>query len=497
MGRFSLWACFALVVLALSLPAYAATLQTPKGPVEAKEAHFDGASWICASELAKVLGGTLGEDTTYKRPVLQVPGHRVLLSEETPIFSFDGKILRLSRTPVRRDGCLYVPVDFLGAFGQYTSKTTDSPAKSTPEVHPGAELAFDAEGRRLTIQGTGVGAATVREEGRTVEILLAKGSFGPVPRIPQGGAFEKGEPFQSGRGLRLTWTAGTSGEVLRLKNPDRLVVVARPETQPSAAPPANAAPATPTPVVSPAPDPIAAAENGPGIDLVVLDPGHGGAEVGAEGSGGILEKDLTLAISLKTQAALEKAGFKVLLTRTADGVLSLQNRTIFANTHRADLLLSIHVNSSPSSKARGTETYYHSTEATDLWAKGLADRENAVPQEIPGEREGVSLVLWDLAQTAHIRMSAALAESVQKQFNDLLSTRDRGVRQAPFAVLQGAQMPAVLVEVAFLSNPAEAKKLSDPDFQNQVAQSLAQAVRAFRAANEAPAPTTPPAAGPP
>jgi N-acetylmuramoyl-L-alanine amidase len=482
----------------------AATLQTPKGPVEVRESEFDGAFWVCSAEVAKALGGTFGEDKTYKRPFLQVPGHRILLSEETAVFSFDGKVLRLSRSPVKKDGCLWLPVDFLGAFGKYASQeAAPSPKAPSADGRPVVELGLDGEGTRLTFQGTGVFEARVKEEGRTIEILLPSGTFGPLPRLSPGSAFEKGELLESGKVLRLTWRPGSSGEVLRLKNPDRLVVVARkdgPGVQPppSPQPPANV-PLTPlTPGgTSPAAQTPPSLANGPGIDFVVLDPGHGGSEVGAEGPDGTLEKDLTLAICLKTKAALERVGFKVTLTRTADIVVPLQTRTVFANIQQADLFLCIHVNSSPSSKAHGTETYYHSTEATDLWAKGLADRENAVPQQTPGDREGVSLVLWDLAQAGHIRMSSALAESVQRQFNDLLSTKDRGVRQAPFAVLQGAQMPAVLVEVAFLSNPSEAKKLADVGFQEQVAQSLAQAVKAFKAANEAPPQAAPSGAGVP
>ena len=99
-------------------------------------------------------------------------------------------------------------------------------------------------------------------------------------------------------------------------------------------------------------------------------------------------------------------------------------------------------------------------------------------------------MLWELAQTSYIVESAALAEAIQQEFNALLGTADRGVKQAPFVVLEGAQMPAVLVEVAFLSNPDEGKRLTDPEFQDQVAAALAKSILAFKARNEKP--QTPP-----
>lgn len=480
-----------LVAMALGLSGGAANLETPKGTVQIPESEFDGTSWVCGAEVAKALGGTFGTDSTYRRPVMQVLGHRILLSEETAVFSMDGKILRLSRPPQNKDNCLWLPRDFLDSLGL---KSAPPPAagKSAADSRPPVEISTDPEGTRITLQGKGILEAKVKEEGRGVELVLAAGNFGGVPKLAQGSGFEKAELSNGGRSLRILWAPGAGGEVLRLRNPDR-VVIALHKQPPAALPPQGepAVNAAPSPPPSNAPPPVAAAapavpQNGPGIDFVVLDPGHGGSEVGAEGSGGILEKDLTLAICRRTQVALEKAGFKAILTRTTDVTLPLQSRTAFANSHQADLFICLHVNSSPSSKAHGTETYYHSTEATDLWAKGLADRENAVPQAAPAERDGVSLVLWDLAQTSYIKMSATLAELLQRQFNELLSTRDRGVRQAPFAVLQGAQMPAVLLEVAFLSNAAEAKKLGEADFQDQVAESIAEAVKAFKAASEAP-----------
>ncbi len=213
--------------------------------------------------------------------------------------------------------------------------------------------------------------------------------------------------------------------------------------------------------------------------------------MGAKGHQGLLEKDLTLVLCKRMATELEKSGIQVLLTRNEDREIPLASRTAYANSHQADIFISVHLNASPSSRALGTETYYHSTEATDQWAKTLAERENTIPG-YQAQRDGLALVLWDLAQTQYIVESARLAEVIQGKFNELLSVRDRGVRQAPFAVLEGAQMPAVLLEVAFITNPKEAELLIDEEFQGRVASTLSAAIKSFKAAFDRPVPISGP-----
>jgi N-acetylmuramoyl-L-alanine amidase len=226
--------------------------------------------------------------------------------------------------------------------------------------------------------------------------------------------------------------------------------------------------------------------------VVVVDPGHGGSDTGALGPGGATEKELALALAKRIAAALGQAGMRVTLTREGDTFIPLTQRTALANYNRADVLLSIHLNASPASSATGAETYFMSKEATDLWSRQLAEKENSAGDPTAGS-DTLSLVLWNLAQTQSIVGSAALAEAIQGRLNGLLGTKERGVRQAPFAVLEGARMPAVLVEVAFLTNPGEAQQLQDVAFQDQVAASLAASVADFRARSDAPPNPAPPA----
>jgi N-acetylmuramoyl-L-alanine amidase len=239
----------------------------------------------------------------------------------------------------------------------------------------------------------------------------------------------------------------------------------------------------PPPAPAESPEERAQEESWGLIRTVVLDPGHGGEEVGAVGRSGIYEKDLALDIARRLRTRLE----------------SLKERTAVANHSAADLFLSIHLNSSRRASAHGTETYFLSLTASDEEAMNLARAENrggaggdAVPDDEaggggePGETASsdLDLVLWGLAQSEHLARSSRLAELIQDEMNRLLGVQSRGVKQAPFTVLMGAIMPAVLVEVAFLSNKEEEELLATDGFRHQVVLALESSILKFRTESE-------------
>jgi N-acetylmuramoyl-L-alanine amidase len=214
-----------------------------------------------------------------------------------------------------------------------------------------------------------------------------------------------------------------------------------------------------------------------GIRTIVIDPGHGGLELGAKGKFGALEKDITLAISLKLKALIEKSlAFHVELTRDRDINVPLENRAAIANNHRAELFISIHANSSYRRNANGSETFFLSLNATDEEARRLAYLENnSAELDTPlasGNKDDIMMILWDMAQSAYLKQSQRLAEIIQDELNSLLGTKDRGIKQAPFKVLTGVACPAVLVEAAFISNPEEERDLIQGSFQENVAQAI-------------------------
>ena len=221
------------------------------------------------------------------------------------------------------------------------------------------------------------------------------------------------------------------------------------------------------------------------IQTIVIDPGHGGRmEPGAQGKYGALEKDITLALALKLRDVIERnRPVRVVLTRETDVSVSLENRAAIANTNKADLFISIHVNSSFRKDARGSETFFLGTEASDDEARRLAYLENnpaEVDRGIGGDNEDeIAMILWDMAQSAYLKESSLLAETIQEELNHLLGTRNRGIKQIPFKVLTGVACPAVLVEVAFISNPDEERKLLTEWFQNNVVEAIYRGVESY------------------
>ena len=222
-----------------------------------------------------------------------------------------------------------------------------------------------------------------------------------------------------------------------------------------------------------------------GLSVVVLDPGHGGRSLGARGSTGTREKDLVLNVAEKLKVRLEEGlGIKVVLTRTADYYVGLKERTAIANNNSADLFLSIHANATFRRDIDGYETYYLSLKSTDKQARSYAETENRA-LGVKGDENDKALleaILWDMAQTAYLNESSDLARMVQKRLVADLKGRDRGVRQAPLAVLMGARMPAALVEIGYISNPEQEVKLNRRSHQDQIAKALYRAVEDYHRA---------------
>jgi N-acetylmuramoyl-L-alanine amidase len=219
----------------------------------------------------------------------------------------------------------------------------------------------------------------------------------------------------------------------------------------------------------------------PTLRTIVIDPGHGGDESGARGASGALEKDLTLAVARRLKAAIEgRLGIRILLTRDGDTTVSLDQRAALANTNKADLFLSLHANASPRAATAGAEVFYLGLDEYGSEAqRAVQDAGDAVPVFGGGTRQ-IELILWELAQARHIQQSASLAAIVAQELGRAVPMSPRALQQAPLRVLVGANMPAVLVEMGYLTNPQEEQQLVAEARQNAVTQALVDAVIRFR-----------------
>ena len=217
------------------------------------------------------------------------------------------------------------------------------------------------------------------------------------------------------------------------------------------------------------------------VNRIVIDPGHGGKDSGCETAQQYKEKNITLALAKRLASRLKKeTGCEVFLTRSKDDFLSLEKRTAIANMKKADLFISLHVNAHTDPRIHGLETYFLDT-ATDRQAVMVAARENATSEENISD---LQTILNDLMMNTKIRESNRLAHQVQKGMVGGASKRYKkirnlGVKQAPFYVLIGAQMPAVLVEVGFLSNRTERKRLMSKSYQERLAAGICEGIKCY------------------
>lgn len=217
------------------------------------------------------------------------------------------------------------------------------------------------------------------------------------------------------------------------------------------------------------------------IDKICIDAGHGGREVGKESRRGILEKDVTLAIARVVRDRIkEELQLEVVMTRDDDRLVGLRDRTEIANAAGADLFISIHCNSWFNDRTGGFESYFLSPARSES-DRALARFENESGGANDDTPHGdVEFILWDLVQNEYIAQSSTFAEYIQREMTTRLGLQSRGVKQANFVVLQGAKMPAVLIETAFLSNPQEERMLVDPNFHLRVAEGIVESIRRMR-----------------
>ena len=217
------------------------------------------------------------------------------------------------------------------------------------------------------------------------------------------------------------------------------------------------------------------------IRRIVVDPGHGGHDPGAVGPSGIQEKDVVLAIGLDLRDKLkEELGVDVVMTRSTDIFIPLEERTAIANKVNADLFVSVHANAAPNRNASGIETYYLNLAKTEKAAQ-LAAKENGTTLE---KVSVLQAILFDLMANYKLNDSAHLAEEVQKSLHKKAAARfsdvkNLGVKQGPFYVLVGATMPSILVETAFLSNSLEESRLKESSYQEMTADGILDGIRGY------------------
>ncbi len=248
---------------------------------------------------------------------------------------------------------------------------------------------------------------------------------------------------------------------------------------PDAAPQIPTRPPSPTPPPASETPPLPSAPVG-GLRTVVLDPGHGGEETGARGGTSLLEKDLTLLLARRLKASLEsRLGLRVLLTREGDQAVALDDRAALANNNKADVFVSLHANAAARKDVSGAQIYYLSPDEAGADSREGTAARQTLPTLGGGSRD-IEMIPWEMAQLRYLSESAVLSGAIEEQCRGRLRLSPRSVQQAPLRVLAGANMPAVLIEVGFLTNPDEEQQLASESYQVTLVQALADGIVRYK-----------------
>jgi N-acetylmuramoyl-L-alanine amidase len=435
---------------------------------------------VALDDLASLFSFAVREDAVAGGVTVSCKGRTIALTPGQNVVSVAGRLVSL-RSPVIRDGRRWlVPLEFMG-------RAVAPACEIRIDVRPASRLVVvgDARVPRVVVAVSGtVGGATVtldltpstghavvQEPGRLLVRLqsdaldVALPSAGLPPLVPSVRvidpanllAIDLGPQFRSYRAVSHPAEGG-----------ERLVIdvfASLPDQVPLGQ----------VPVPMPAPPPLAAAGT---RTTIVLDPGHGGDETGARGPGGTLEKDVTLGVARRLKSAIEgRLGVRVLLTRDADQTLPPDDRTAVANNNKAAMFVSLHANAALRPEVRGVAVFQLSVETGQEGRQ--APRQAIVPTLGGGSRE-IDVVPWEAAQTRFAAESTAMAEIFSQELQSRAAVGPRPIDRAPLRVLVGANMPAVLIELGYLSNPEEEQHLASEAYQDQLAQALLEAVVRFR-----------------
>ena len=455
-----------------------------------------GRTMVALTELMEPFGLSLGDDGQDGRLTIVRGSAVMVLTAGDGIVSVAGRLESLSSPPVERGGVWYVPTDFIGRALPLIS---DRPVElrsgsglvivgdvSVPQVlaryqragrgsrlrlmvTPSAEPRVELAAERLFVTFAADAVDLVMRDFAPDDLLRRVQVDGRRARL----VAEVGDAFAS-YAANSSPALGDSLEVVIDLRPAavRAAPPPAPEPRPAETEGAIAEEDAELPALAVLAEPST-------VRAIAIDAGHGGADVGTRGPEGTLEKDVTLAVARRLRAAIERRlGLRVVLTRSGDADVTLDERAAIANNSRADVFISLHANASMRETATGAEVFYLSP--AEYQDPGDAPAGGERVPVVGGGTRLLDIVRWERAQLRFVDRSALWARTVAEELSTRVPMSPRGVQQAPLRVLVGANMPAALVELGFISNPGQEAQLASPAFQNAVVDALLQSIIRFR-----------------
>lgn len=485
----------ALALLTLSLTCLASaqgpslTILSRDGRKPLPLTSINNQDYVAVDDLNTAFGTSSREDRLAGGLTITAGPRSIVVTADQTVVSVSGRLVSLPHPPVRRDNRWFVPVDFLPRALSLALDTRIDWRRTTRLLVVGdlrvprvvARVDAGTTDVAVTFEVTpNTGSRVVTQQGRVVVQFQADALELSIPSLPAQTFLLALAPGETPASVSLTLGPRYASHRVTTSQADagsgRVTIDLLPATTD---PPAPGAPTAPPPLDTRPSIPQQVPSSG--LRTVVLDPGHGGDELGTQGVRGTLEKEITLSVARRLRTLIERRlGLKVYLTREDDRTMSRDDRSAFANSHQADVFLSIHANSAVRPALRGAEVYYLTVERADEEARRRSDDVQTTLPALGGGSRTIDLILWETAQARHLEQSAALAGLVEQSLRARVEMSPRAVQQAPFRVLVGANMPAALVEIGYLSSADQELQLASDGYQDQVAQSLLDALIRFR-----------------
>jgi N-acetylmuramoyl-L-alanine amidase len=462
---------------------------SPEGRRQLAVRMAAGQEMVALEDLAGLFQLTVREDSLAGGISVSARGQTIVLTPGQSLASVSGRLVPLPAAPIREGRTWLVPIDFVSralALSVGTRLEVRKPsrlilvgdirvprvsgtiepqgalARLTLDVAPQAPHAVAQEGTRVVIKFEADGLDAALPASPAPELIQGIRTDGPASIVvdfgPRAGSFRASDlPGERGAG--------------------RIVV----DILAATTTPAPVAPVTPPPAPPTEPPPLLDIAPSGGIRTIVIDAGHGGDETGARGPQGTLEKNVTLGVARRLKAALEaRLGVRVILTRDTDATVGLDERASLANNNKADLFISLHANASVRASAAGAEVFYLSLDEYGDQAQRIAKGETEALPVIGGGVRDIEVILWEMAQARYIEQSAVLAQAIESALRERVPMSPRAIQQAPFRVLVGSNMPAVLVEMGFITNADQEKQLNSEGFQATIVQGLVDSILRYR-----------------
>jgi N-acetylmuramoyl-L-alanine amidase len=478
------------LVYAQNPPAAPLTLVSREGRRPVPTTIANGQELIALDDVASLFQVAVREDTLAGGITVTYRGRTIVLAADQPMASVNGRVVTLPAPPVRSGRRWLVPLEFLPralaplletrvdlrrpsrllivgdvAVPRVTARidAAGPPTRATLEIAPAAPVRVTREGNRVV----------ARIDADALDIGLPGEGGGLVTGFRPGDQPTSIFVVLDDRAGNTRFTPADSGGVTRVAI----------EVAPAAATETAAAPPAPTPAPSePAAPPLLNVSRSV-LQTIAIDPGHGGADAGVHPSGGAEEKQITLQVARRLRTLIEmKLGVRVIMTRDDDTLVSLDDRAAAANNSKADLFLSLHLNASPVTSVAGAEVFHLRLDREGEDARRAAETEAVTLPVLGGATRSIDVIQWDLAQVRHVDQSSAFAAILEDSLRGAkvkMAARPR--QDAPIRLLTSVNMPAALIEMAYLTNAADRRLVRSEDYQNAMAQGIYDAVLRFRA----------------